>query len=149
MVQTYTNNNAYSVDMMLAYINIFKPKSIDIESLLSTLKYKGWGDPRKNIYYSALDVINNPNNKAYADEIVRINNANLKYPIIMEGKYVVDGVHRLAKAYLSNKIKIKAYVFTKPEMNKFLIDKNKDWEKIDKIETYDYIQLFYKRFCKN
>ncbi len=48
MVHTYSNsNNIYSVDMMLAYINIYKPKKliveINIDDYLSTLKYKGWG----------------------------------------------------------------------------------------------------------
>lgn len=50
MVQTHSNSNKiYSVDMMFAYINIYKPKSIyiDIKPLLKTLEYKGWGDPKK------------------------------------------------------------------------------------------------------
>ena len=151
MVQTYSDNNKiYSVDMMFAYINIYKPKSIyiDIKHLLKTLEYKGWGNPKKNIYYSPLDVIKNLKNKKYKDEIKRIENANFKYPIIMDGNNVVDGVHRLTKAYLTNRKKLKAYVFTKKEMNKFLINKTGDWDKIDKLETFDFIKLFYKRFCK-
>ena len=45
IVRTYSNGNKiYSVDMMLAYINIYKPKSkyINTNDLLKTLKYKGW-----------------------------------------------------------------------------------------------------------
>ena len=48
--QTFSNNkNIYSVDMMFAYINIFKPKSIKIpiSELLKNLEGKSWGDPKK------------------------------------------------------------------------------------------------------
>lgn len=151
MVQTYSDSNKiYSVDMMFAYINIYNPKSIsiDIKSILKTLEYKGWGNPKKNIYYSPLDVIKNPNNKKYKDDIERIKKANMNYPIILDGNNVVDGVHRLTNAFLTNRKKIKAYVFTKKEMNKFLINKKGDWDKVDNLQTYDFIKLFHERFCK-
>ncbi len=150
MVQTYSDDNkVYSVDMMFAYINLFKPSStyIDINKILKTLEFKGWGDPKKNIYYSPMDVIKNPKNKKYANEMKRIKQADLKYPIILDGNNVVDGVHRLTKAYLSRKKKIKAYNFPKSLMNKFIIDRNKNWIKVDKLQTHDFIILFHKRFC--
>jgi disulfide oxidoreductase YuzD len=151
MVQTFSDGNKiYSVDMMFAYINIYKPKSkyVKVKSLLKTLEYKGWGDPIKKIYYSALDVIKNPKKKKYKNEIARIKKANLKFPIIIANNIVVDGVHRLTKAHLSHKEKIKAYVFTNKEMNKFIINRKLDWNKIDELQTYDFIKLFYDRFCK-
>jgi len=151
MVQTFSDNkNIYSVDMMFAYINIFKPKHKDIlvNSLLHTLEYKGWGEPTKNIYYSPMEVIKNPKNNKYKKEIERINKANLSYPIIIYNNYIIDGVHRLSKAYLDNKKKIKAYIFTKQEMDKFLIDKKLDWNKVDKLQIYDFIKLFYEQFCE-
>ena len=80
MVQTFSdNNNIYSVDMMFAYINTYKPPSIfiSVESLLINLEHKGWGDPKQNIYYSAFDVIENQKNKKYRDEIKRIEKANM------------------------------------------------------------------------
>lgn len=43
MTQTFNNNKKiYSVDMMFIYINIFKPKSkqIDINQFLNNLEYK-------------------------------------------------------------------------------------------------------------
>jgi hypothetical protein len=43
------------------------------------MNYKGWGDPKKKIFYSANMVLNNP--KKYKDEMKRIKNADLKYPI--------------------------------------------------------------------
>ena len=95
-----------------------------------------------------MDVLANPNKKMYKREIERINNANLKFPIIIEenGHHVVDGVHRLVKASLQKKTKIKAYVFSKEEMKKFLISRKKDWNKIDDLKIYDYITLFHERF---
>ena len=152
MQQTYcNNNNIYSVDMMFAYINIYKPKSkyIEISTLQKTLEYDCWGIPEKNIKYSPMDVLANPNKKMYKEEIERINNANLKFPIIIEenGHHVVDGVHRLVKASLQKNIKIKAYVFSKEEMKKFLLSRKKDWNKINNLKIYDYIKLFYEKFC--
>ena len=134
--------------MMFAYINIYKPSSIfiDVKSLLKTLEYKGWGDPKQNIYYSPFNVIENPKNKIYKDEIKRIKKADLTYPIILNNNHVIDGVHRLTKAYLTKQKKIKAYVFTKRQMNKFLINKTGDWDEVDKLQTHDFIQLCYKRF---
>jgi len=31
-------------------------------------------------------------------------------------------------------------------MKKFLINKNKDWNKVDKMQLYEYIELFIKKF---
>jgi hypothetical protein len=47
MPQIFSDNKKiYSVDMMFAYINIFKPTytKIKIDQLLHNLEYKGWGD---------------------------------------------------------------------------------------------------------
>jgi len=147
MVQTFSDDKKiYSVDMMFAYIHIYKPKykKINVEQLLHTLDYKGWGNPKENIYYSPKQVLENP--KKYKDEIKRINEANLKYPIIVYDNNIVDGVHRLTKSCLINKKTIKAYIFDKEIMKNFLIDKNKDWNKVDKMQIYNYIELFIKKF---
>ena len=137
-----SGKKVYSVDLMLAYVNIYKPKykNILVEDLLHVLEYKGWGNPEKNIYYSALDVINNPGRKKYKHEIDRIKNADLKYPIILHKNYIVDGVHRLSKAFLDGKKTIKAYVFT--DIDKFLVSETGK----TKFETYDLIKIFNERF---
>ena len=152
MSQTYCNdNNIYSVDMMFAYINIYKPTSkyIEIDTLQKILNFDCWGNCTKNIKYSPMDVLANPNKKMYKKEIERINNANLKFPIIIEenGHHIVDGVHRLVKASLHKNTKIKAYIFSKEEMKKFLISSKKDWNKIDELKMHDFLKLFYERFC--
>ena len=148
MTRTYSNNNnIYSVDMMFAYINIYKPKykKLNIKLLLDNLKYKGWGNPKTKEFYSPLDVLDNK--VKYEKEYNRILNANLKYPIIVHNNIIIDGIHRLTKAWLMGKKTIKVYNFDKNIMKKFLIDNKGNWEKIDKIDMYVYIELFYRRFC--
>lgn len=106
MVRTCSfNNKEYSVDMMIAYIDIFKPKSklINIEPLLKFLHRKVWGQ-YKGKKYSPIEVIENP--KKYKDDIKIIESQNMRYPIILdENKQIIDGSHRLAKAYLMGKKK--------------------------------------------
>ena len=146
-LQTFSDGTKiYSVDMMFAYINIFNPPSSKMElgRLTKSLEWKGWGDPAKKQYYSALDVINNPTNKKYKDEIRRIKNANLRYPIIVHGTNIVDGVHRLTKAHLAEKKYIKCYEFSSALMKKFLLKGN--WKKVDRLSTFDLIKIFYERF---
>lgn len=63
MPQTFSDNEAvYSVDMMFAYLKNHKHPvtKINVTEYEDTLEYPGWGDPAKNIYYSAKDVINSP-----------------------------------------------------------------------------------------
>jgi len=124
--------------MMLAYVNIFKPRSemVEIKDYLHNFNFDGWGDGIES--YSPNDVMGDPTNSKYSAEMKRINDADISYPIIINGKFVVDGVHRLAKMHLSGKKKIKAFVFTSALMKKFLI-------KDEKMEIFDLIELFVKR----
>jgi len=149
MAKTYIyDNNIYSLDMIFAYINIFKPKikNVSISDLTHMLRYKGCGNPTSKIDYSLIDVIKNP--KKYKKEMKHIDEVDMTYPIIIYNNYVIDGVYRLAKASLDDKKKIKAYVFTEKKMGKFLIDDDWDVEKVAKLEIYDYIKIFYERFCR-
>lgn len=151
MPSLYSSNNvSYSVDMMFAYINIFKPKyvNIKIDKLLHVLDDKSWSDSSKpydeSKNYSANDVINDPSN--YENEIKRINNANLKYPIIIYKNNIVDGIHRLVKSKILNKKTIKVFIFDGNLMKKFVVDRERDFEKVDNMELFEFIELFYKRF---
>jgi disulfide oxidoreductase YuzD len=145
MVQTYSSNKKiYSVDMMFAYINLFKPTAtnVNIRDFIDTLTYKGWGEPSKR--YSPKDVL--LNKTKYASEIKRIKEAELTYPIIVHNNNIVDGVHRLTKAVLQKNTTIKAYVFNDVLMRKFLVNSTGNWNKVQQIGMDEYIELFYKRF---
>lgn len=149
MVQTFSSNKKiFSVDLMFAYLNIFDHEisTIKISDFIHTLDYKGWGDPSENVFYSPRDVLKNPTKKMYKDEIKRIEEADLSYPIIIYNNNIVDGVHRLTKSYIKNKKTIKAYVFDKDLMKNFLIDNKGDWTKVDNMKMYEFIKLFYERF---
>ena len=149
MVQTFSDGkNIYSVDMIFAYINLFKPKyiKVNIKDYLSTLELNCWGNPKTKKLFSPKNVIDN--SKKYKENYKRIMNSNLKYPIIIANNNIVDGVHRLTKAYLENRKYINSYIFNEDLLKKFLINKKLDWNKIDKLNTYDFIELFYKNFCK-
>ena len=75
---------------------------------------KGWGEGD----ISVNDVLKNP--KKYKDDYNRINNANLKYPIIMDIKgNIYDGVHRYIKSKLLNKKIIKVYLFDNKLLDKW------------------------------
>ena len=135
--------NVYSVDLMFAYINIFKPKitKINVSSINYDMNLKGWGDGDTSVN----DVLQNP--KKYKDDYDRINKANLKYPIIMDTKgNIFDGVHRYIKAKKLNKKIIKVYLFNNELLKKFIIDKNSDYNK--KLEINEYVELFYKNFIE-
>jgi hypothetical protein len=151
-MRTYSDNKyVYSVDMMLVYVNHahLPVTKIKVKDLADTLTYDGWGDPSKNIKYSANDVIANPSN--YPDEYKKVVQANLnKYPIILSyDNYIVDGVHRIAKATIQKKKKtIKAYHLNKDIMKKFRLFKKVPgvWTKVDKLTEYDLLELYHKHF---
>jgi hypothetical protein len=63
MPHTFSDNKKiYSVDMMLAYINLFIPeyKKIQLNLVINTLNYKGWSCDNIN-NYSPKEVLKNPN----------------------------------------------------------------------------------------
>jgi len=92
MPHTFSDNKKiYSVDMMLAYTNLFMPKykKIKINILIDTLDYKDWrsSDYDNLDYYSPKQVLENPNK--YKSEIKRIKRSKLKYPIIINNNNIV------------------------------------------------------------
>lgn len=145
------NENIYSVDMLIAYVNIFKlkPASLNLNDCESLLRLENWSIDGDN-YYSPKDVLDNP--EKYKDDFERIQNSELKYPIILlynnKQFSIVDGLHRLSKACLENKKTIKAHVFNKTFLNKFKIGKITEYDKVSSYDTYYFIELFNKKFCK-
>jgi hypothetical protein len=145
--KTYHNNkNIFSVDMMLSYINIYGHKivKLPIDVFIPQLTEKVWGD------WSPLDVIEKINLKKYKDDAERIQRANLEYPVIVTGKHnIVDGYHRVAKAYLEEKKYVDAYIFDSELMNKFIINKDMDFVKVHAhTDINEILELWTKRFCK-
>lgn len=148
-MQTFSaGKRIFSVDMMHAYINIFKPKHVlvPMSFLEYVLDHSSWG--KLDNSHSARDVLAAP--KKYKKDMERIVTANLKYPIIIwknkTGHYVVDGIHRIAATYLKKSPKIKAIIFSTPLMQKFLLSINGDWNLINQLSQADIMQRFYKRF---
>ena len=144
---TYTDNKfIYSVDLMFLYTKTILSTKILITKLLSQLKINDWGD------LSPYEVIQNKNKSI--EHYNRIIDSDLRYPIIINEKYqVIDGMHRLAKAYLNNKTTIKAYIIDNKLMKKFIIGKkkgkewkNSDWEYYESLTTKDIKKIFNDRF---
>lgn len=146
LMQTFSNGkHVFSVDMMHAYINLFKPKVVLIPLTLLeyVIDHPGWGEPGST--YTARDVLKHP--KKYKEDMERIESANLKYPIIIwknqKGHRVVDGVHRIVKAQRDGVSKIRAVVFDGALMRKFVIG---SWPIPGVMSQADIMQKFWKRF---
>jgi len=153
MVQTYSDNNyIYSVDMMFVYIHYNKSKyiKIKVDDLVKNLDHNGWNDDPDNdpkYAFSAYDVINNPDK--YESDFTRIMNADLSYPIILsKDNNIIDGIHRLTKAYIEKNKYIKAYIFDSKLMKKFIITKRENWNLINNLKSYNLIMLYIERFMK-
>ena len=149
MARTYTDNHhMYSVDMMFAYINNHDNKKIELKvsDLIEQLEYRCWWDPIQRVTYSPSMVMNNP--EKYPAEMKKIQNADLSYPIIVswDGN-IVDGMHRLSKVFLENRTHINAYVFDEKLMQKFIIGNKGEWDRVNKMQTYEFIDLYVRRFC--
>jgi hypothetical protein len=145
--KTYHNNkNIYSVDMMLSYINVYGHTivKIPIDEFIPQLKENVWGE------WSPMDVIEKMDIKKYKDDAQRIKGAKLLYPVIITGKHnIVDGYHRIAKAYLDKKKYVNAYIFDAELMNKFILNKDMDFVKVHQhTNVNEILELWTKRFCK-
>jgi hypothetical protein len=136
----------YSVDMMLCYLNINKPetKTVKTSSLKSFMSADAWGNPLSNKYHTPNDVLKDP--KKYKKDYKKIQKSKLKYPIIMCNKVIIDGYHRLAKAYMKKITSIKVVEFDKKTLEKFYLGNN--MKKINELAMFEYIKLFNERFCK-
>ena len=135
------NKYKYSTALMFAYINLYKPNKnkLNLNDLSFNLEYNSWENNVRPI-----DVLNDMKNKKYKDEVSRIKNADIKYPIIIDSNYnILDGVHRYVKHIIENKKMIDVYIFDKKIMKKFIIAKRD--EKIN-LKLNDFIELFYMRF---
>jgi len=138
------DKNIYSVDMMFAYLNSSNHPviKVSLEELVPQLSENVWGD------WSPMTVLGKMDTKKYAENAERIRKADLSYPVIVTGKHrIVDGFHRVARAYLEGKKEIRIQVFDADLMKKFLIVKGLDFMKLKQLEIFEVLELWNKRFC--
>lgn len=148
MAKFFTHaSHKYSVDMMLAYVNLFPMPSTDIpvSELAIQLTDPRWYSTNDKVV-SVVDVLKSPSrHKEHYDRII---NADLACPIIIRksGHLIVDGLHRVAKAQMIKQEMIPAYVFEAGLMKKFEMFTLKD---IFDIDGFELIELFCHRFHKD
>jgi disulfide oxidoreductase YuzD len=132
--------------MMISYVNVFGlPKvKLPLEVFIPQLEEKVWGD------WSPLDVLKNLDLKKYKEDAEQIQKADLAYPVIVTGKHkIVDGYHRVAKAYLEGKKNVDVYIFNSDLMNKFIINRDLDFVKVhDHTNIHELLEIWTRRFCK-
>ena len=96
--------NIYSINSLIDYNNKnkVKPIKIPMTKLKADLEYKTYR-PKERQIYSILDVVNDP--EEYKCDYDKIIKSSLKYPILIRAdkNYIIDGLHRLGKAYIQNK----------------------------------------------
>ena len=144
----------YSVYLMHKYVNKFKPKKVDLDinNFLYVQHMPVWTDRKLNMSMTIYNAIERF--KKCSTDYEKILKADLKYPIIctydpLDTYLVMDGYHRLGKAFLLKKKTIKAYVFTDPKLlKKFKLGPLHDdtYKKLDKMTQAQLDKLFDETF---
>lgn len=140
----------YSVYLMVRYIQLFKPnvQIYDTSVLFPHLAEKYWNCGLYNI--SPIEVLGDTNRSLYhTHHFEKIKKCDMKYPIIIDqNKYIVDGMHRLAKAYMNQDKNISTYVFDNALLRKFRIGRVNDIRCAQKMTKHTLERIFYRRFLK-
>ncbi len=100
----------YSVSRIVELSKKIKPKQVQVNDYVHLLSYPVW-QPIKPI-----DVLMFP--KEHPEHYTRIKKANMKYPILVNGDNIIDGIHRLCKAYINKQSKISARVINNETLKK-------------------------------
>lgn len=145
-------DDIYSVDMMIAGVNLFKPPYgiYQMEDFQDKLKLNVWGDPiDPSKEYSPEDVLFHQ--ELYPEEVKRIDDADVNIPILIDPHFnIIDGFHRLAKLYEQGSEKVRAITIPWSVMDLTLLRDDGDWKKIDEeIKSYTLIELFVRRFMSD
>jgi len=139
----------YSVDLLVAYVNVFKPGVIQmpLSSLTESINRPCWVDISSGNKFTIGDVLAHP--ERYPGHAEQVKNADLSYPTIWSRNYgMLDGKHRLAKAVRDNHESIKACLVSNEVVEKCRIPgAPEDWDTIQlHLKPHQLITLFDKRF---
>jgi hypothetical protein len=137
------NGKKYSVDRLFKITKNIKIHKIPISELVHHLKYKSWEYKNEGVAdISPLDVLENPKkNKRYVKHYNRIINADMQYPILVyvvkndddnadadisnsnnqESTVIVDGLHRLSRAFMEKHPTIDVRYVTNKQLEKVFI----------------------------
>lgn len=97
--ELYYNNNTYSVPILLQNTKYLKIHKVQVETLFDQLKRPVWSYTKPGTQeITPYDVIQNP--KLSPNHYNRIINADIKYPILIHNGTIIDGMHRLSRAYI-------------------------------------------------
>jgi len=124
--QTFTDGGeTYNVDLLIDHVDEENMKSEDIfmSDLEHHLNNNIWGEHPKVL--TPRMVIDNPKkNKEYKDHYKRIKDANLDKPILIRESngVVIDGAHRISKAYLNEKESLPAILISDELLHKFRME---------------------------
>lgn len=148
MANVYIDDKyVYSIDMIYAYINLFKFKTEQIKtsSIIDNLELLCWNKIKPN---DILELIKNKNNKndTYINKnIDKINKANIETPVIItDQNIVIDKMHVLAKIKLENKKMVNVYIIDKLLLKKFRILRYNEIDKLNTLNINNYIEIFVK-----
>lgn len=129
--QTFTSNGVtFDVSLVWSHCEDIKPESIRASDFFHHLKNKSWNIENKRV---SPDEIIKENDKE-SEHIVRIKDSNLEYPIVVwsekfledgeikEKEHIVDGLHRISKAYIESIEYIDVIFLENEDMKDILID---------------------------
>ena len=131
--QTFTSSGiTFDVSQVWAYCEDITPKKIKVSEISDLLKHNCWDYKDKRI--SPMEVLENP--EEYSEHFKRIEDSNLDFAIVIwneicieknkntpqEDRHIVDGLHRLAKAYHQGIEKINAVELENKDMKDILTE---------------------------
>lgn len=150
----FDNYNTWSVYLLIRYVSHFAPHVlvIDMKSLMYCLDSKSWME--NGVLITPREVIDKKvESKTHMDSIKK---CELKYPIIMDQfGNIIDGNHRLAKAYMKGAKTIKVHLIDESIFSLCRIgdgqnpESYKSFEKLNALMTRKVLDCVFKvRFLK-
>jgi hypothetical protein len=126
--QTFTDRGvSYNVDLLIDHVSDhdMKVEDISVSDLEHHLDNNIWETSPKTL--TPRMVLENPKkNKEYKDHYKRIEDANLDKPILIKESddVIIDGAHRISKAYKDGIDSLPSIKISQDLLDKFRIDKS-------------------------